>query len=272
MATQRVLFDSFIASFTSNNKDKEFYWRLLRGINMVWTQSKESTLQGSLKLIEDNIEYFLENMKDHSVLENRSVLSLQALLEMYSFAMKRLLAKFSDPEARKENMIKLGQTLIVKFSQCKKKIFKFTQHIIKDEDIILVVGYSSLLKDVLIKTSKKNINIQIKVLELRPECDGHLMYSKLLEQGITCELIPDAMLGIEMQKVNYVMTGAEAVTENGGLINRCGTYTTAIVAKALQKPLYVLCENYKLLRLFPHSINDIPFVFKGEYTTSHCAG
>ena len=107
---------------------------------------------------------------------------------------------------------------------------------------------------------KKNLNLTIKILELQPDCDGHLMYSKLTEQGISCSLVADSLLAVQIEKVDYVITGAEAVTENGGVINRCGTYTTAIVAKALQKPFYVFSENYKFLRVFPHSINDIDFM------------
>jgi translation initiation factor eIF-2B subunit alpha len=34
-----------------------------------------------------------------------------------------------------------------------------------------------------------------------------------------------------MEEVDMVLSGAEAVVENGGIINRVGTYTTAICAK-----------------------------------------
>ena len=34
-----------------------------------------------------------------------------------------------------------------------------------------------------------------------------------------------------MENIDMVLTGAEAVVENGGIINRVGTYTTAICAK-----------------------------------------
>jgi translation initiation factor eIF-2B subunit alpha len=49
-----------------------------------------------------------------------------------------------------------------------------------------------------------------------------------------------------------VLVGAEAVAENGGIINRAGTYTTALCAKALRKPFYVFAESFKFAReLFP---------------------
>lgn len=54
-----------------------------------------------------------------------------------------------------------------------------------------------------------------------------------------------------MEEVDMVLTGAEAVVENGGIINRIGTYTTALCAQAHKKPFYVLAESFKFARLFP---------------------
>ena len=43
------------------------------------------------------------------------------------------------------------------------------------------------------------------------------------------------------------MVGAEGVVENGGIVNKIGTYTIALCAKTLKKPLYVFCESFKFL-------------------------
>lgn len=55
-----------------------------------------------------------------------------------------------------------------------------------------------------------------------------------------------------------VLTGAEAVVENGGIINKVGTYTVALCSKALKKPFYVVSESFKFTREFPLSQKDIP--------------
>ena len=46
-------------------------------------------------------------------------------------------------------------------------------------------------------------------------------------------------------RVNMVLTGAEGVVENGGVINKRGTYTIAVAAKAQGTPFYVAAESYK---------------------------
>jgi translation initiation factor eIF-2B subunit alpha len=50
-----------------------------------------------------------------------------------------------------------------------------------------------------------------------------------------------------------VLLGAEGVVENGGVINKLGTYQIALCAKALNKPFYVAAESYKFARLYPLS-------------------
>ena len=48
------------------------------------------------------------------------------------------------------------------------------------------------------------------------------------------------------------------MVENGGIVNKVGTYQMAIVAKAWKKPFYVAAESYKFARLFPLNQSDLP--------------
>ena len=49
-----------------------------------------------------------------------------------------------------------------------------------------------------------------------------------------------------------VFVGADGVVESGGIINMMGTYQTALVAKSMDKPVYVAAESYKVENLmFP---------------------
>jgi len=57
---------------------------------------------------------------------------------------------------------------------------------------------------------------------------------------------------------DYVIVGAETVVENGGIINRVGTYTLALCANALKKPLYTVAEHFKFYRSFPLRQKDLP--------------
>ena len=51
------------------------------------------------------------------------------------------------------------------------------------------------------------------------------------DNHIPTKLIKDAAVAIAMSHVDCVFVGAEAVVENGGVINRIGTFTVALCAK-----------------------------------------
>ena len=68
---------------------------------------------------------------------------------------------------------------------------------------------------------------------------------------IPCKLVLDSSIGFCMNQVDCVFVGAEAVLENGGIVNRIGTLTMAMCAKAYNKPFYVFVESLKFLKRFP---------------------
>ena len=45
--------------------------------------------------------------------------------------------------------------------------------------------------------------------------------------------------------MDLVLLGAEGVVENGGVINKLGTYQIALAAAAHNTPFYVAAESYK---------------------------
>lgn len=48
--------------------------------------------------------------------------------------------------------------------------------------------------------------------------------------------------------------------ENGGIINKLGTFTIALCAKAHKKPMYVFAESLKFMKEYPLSSSDVEFM------------
>jgi translation initiation factor eIF-2B subunit alpha len=84
------------------------------------------------------------------------------------------------------------------------------------------------------------------------------MANRLAELGIPVTVIMDTAVAHYMDRVDVVLVGASAVVENGGIINKVGTYQVAIVAKAFSKPFYVAAESFKFTRVFPLNQRDLP--------------
>ena len=70
-----------------------------------------------------------------------------------------------------------------------------------------------------------------------------------------------------MERCDITIVGAEGVLENGGIVNKIGTYALGITAKALGKPFYVAAESYKFARLYPLNQSDLPKIQPGMETT-----
>jgi translation initiation factor eIF-2B subunit alpha len=98
------------------------------------------------------------------------------------------------------------------------------------------------------------------------------MFKELKALGIDCKLVVDGAIGLVLEKVDYVVTGAKVVTENGGVVNSLGTYTLGICANAMKKPVYAFAENYKFMRTFVINQKDIPKDNGRMHSFSVCSG
>ena len=56
------------------------------------------------------------------------------------------------------------------------------------------------------------------------------------DAGIPTTVILDAAVSKYMEFVDLCLCGAEGVMENGGIVNKLGTFQIAMVAKAMKKP------------------------------------
>ena len=65
-----------------------------------------------------------------------------------------------------------------------------------------------------------------------------------------------------MEGIALVVVGAENLVESGGILNKIGTYTIAMAAKAYNKPLYVMAESLKYMEYYPIQQDDIPASIK----------
>merc|ERR1711976_128146 len=84
------------------------------------------------------------------------------------------------------------------------------------------------------------------------------MAKTLLTENIHVEVIDDLAVGVEMHKVDCVLLGAEGVVETGGVVNQLGSYSVALIAKSLNKQVYVMAESFKFVREYPVCQEDLP--------------
>ena len=93
------------------------------------------------------------------------------------------------------------------------------------------------------------------------------MAKELQNIGINSTVILDAAVGAFMEKIDFVLLGAEGVVESGGIINKIGSNSIALCAKMLNKQVYVAVESFKFVRFYPLNNRDIPDEFKYKHST-----
>ena len=118
-----------------------------------------------------------------------------------------------------------------------------------------------MVVSLILKAAENGLQFKVIVTEGRPKCDGAEVASIFTAAGIPTTLILDSNVAMCMNSVDYkidlCLVGAEGVIENGGIVNKVGTYQIAIIAKAHQIPFYVAAESYKFARDYPLTTQDI---------------
>lgn len=164
-------------------------------------------------------------------------------------------------------LVERGNLFLDKVAGSRQKIAKLTHKFIRDGTTILTHSKSRVVLQVLKEAAEAKKRFNVFVAESQPDKSGYQTYEALQKLGIPSTVILDSAVGYVMEKVDLVLVGAECVVESGGIINKIGTYSMAISAKAMNKPCYVVAESFKFTRLYPLNQYDLPDEFKYQAST-----
>ncbi|KAI8929022.1 hypothetical protein BC831DRAFT_423045 [Entophlyctis helioformis] len=173
----------------------------------------------------------------------------------------------SDFEPWKAKIVQLGESMVQNCQSHRTSAAMSGVKFIKEDSVILVHSYSRVVM-MLLKLAFAQCRFKVIVTDAKPSDSGRRAVAELRGEGIPAALINDAAVGTVIGKVDMVLVGAEGVVQNGGIINQVGTYQVAVVAKAVNKPVYCVTESYKFVQLFPLNQDDLPITssmyFKDE--------
>lgn len=92
------------------------------------------------------------------------------------------------------------------------------------------------------QAAREGVSLHVWVDETRPRLQGaKLTVFELSEEGIPCTLLCDSAAGFLMQqgRVDVCIVGADRVSLAGDVVNKVGTYLTALAAREAGVPFYV---------------------------------
>eukprot|EP01108_Squamamoeba_japonica_P008562 TRINITY_DN7651_c0_g1_i1.p1 TRINITY_DN7651_c0_g1~~TRINITY_DN7651_c0_g1_i1.p1 ORF type:complete len:328 (+),score=154.21 TRINITY_DN7651_c0_g1_i1:39-986(+) len=158
----------------------------------------------------------------------------------------------------KQKLLERGNKFAENSEEARKNIALLVDGFLKDGATVLTHSMSRVVLHALIDATRKGKAVEILIPESRHDGSGYVLARHLRDAGVPFTMIMDAAVAHLMDRVDIVLIGAEAVAENGGIINKMGTYQIALVANALNKPFYVLAETFKFTRIFPLTQTDFP--------------
>lgn len=116
---------------------------------------------------------------------------------------------------------------------------------IKDGDVIMIYGCSSLIVRILCDAHAQNIRFRVIVVDSRPKQEGKEAARRLIRCGVKCSYVLINSVFYMMPEVTKVLLGAHALLANGYIMSRVGSSLIAMVAKSQNVPVLVCCETYK---------------------------
>jgi len=189
---------------------------------------------------------------------NPTALNLRAGCELFLRYTSRTAIEYSDFGFAKARLIERGNNFADTSVRARSTIAELGSRFLSPNCTVMLHGMSRVVMALLQRAVAQGTKFSVIVTEGRPDGTGLQTARALDELGIPTTLILDSGAAYAMDKADMVLVGAEAVVENGGVVNKLGTYQIALCAKACNRPLYVAAESYKFARLFPLTQKDLP--------------
>eukprot|EP00920_Eleutheroschizon_duboscqi_P022518 GHVT01054633.1.p1 GENE.GHVT01054633.1~~GHVT01054633.1.p1 ORF type:complete len:314 (+),score=81.23 GHVT01054633.1:1057-1998(+) len=207
----------------------------------------------------------LSFLTGHSNAKRLTILPMQAACELYQqFAVKHYDRNQNMPvDALKVLMLEQSAKFSERVKRSKQTIAEAGSIMFTcDQMIVLTYGCSSCVEAVLChawKVHKKRFSVIIaQPLGVGEDAAVNCFRKELESIGICASTFNAAAVGTAAQRADIVLVGAEAVLPSGGIINKGGTATIAMVTSQLRIPFYVACEACKFTRAGPSTQGQAP--------------
>ena len=191
----------------------------------------------------------------------RSLISLASGCDLFLKYVTRSFLELPDFEQCRQEVLERGERFAGISLAARDRIAHVAADFIQEGQTVLTHGWSRVVASVLLQAAETK-HFDIIILEGRPDAAGAkaAKFYASHSSNIPTTIVLDSAMGYCMERVDIVLTGAEAVVENGGCVNKMGTYALAACAKAHGKPFYVAAESYKFARLYPLNQKDLPIM------------
>lgn len=185
-------------------------------------------------------------------------IAVQSGIELFLKYITRTFLEAPNFEECRHSVVERGERFQMMSLAARDRIAVTASEFIRPNSTVLTMGWSRVVAAILREASKTK-HFDVVILEGRPDAAGaRAAQCYAAETQIPVTVVADAAMAYILERVDMVLTGADAVVENGGVVNKLGTAALAMCASVLGKPFYVAAESYKFARLYPLHQSDLP--------------
>jgi ribose 1,5-bisphosphate isomerase len=131
-------------------------------------------------------------------------------------------------------------------------IVSFGEKIIKNKENIFTHCHSSLVEKILEKAQSQEKKFEVFNTETRPLFQGRITARELLKAKIPTTMVADSSAGFLISRysgqelmMDKIILGADAIMQDGSVVNKIGSFTIALVAHQEKVPLYIATSLLK---------------------------
>ena len=162
----------------------------------------------------------------------RNMIALASGCDLFLKYATRTFLEHGDFVASRNQVVERGQRFAGISLAARDRIAHIGADFIQEGQTVLTHGWSRVVASILLKAAETK-HFDIIFLEGRPDAAGAKAARAYAshESKIPTTVVLDSAMGYVMESVDVVLVGAEAVVENGGFVNKMGTYALATCAK-----------------------------------------
>ena len=175
-------------------------------------------------------------------------------------------ASLETPDFRecRARVLERGEAFASYSTRARDRISAVGSPFVREGCAVLTHGRSRVVESLLLRAALvERKRFRVYVLEGRPDAGGARSARSYADAGIPTTVVLDSAMGYVMERVDMVLVGAEGGVENGGTVNKVGTFALGVVAREMGVPMYVAAESYKFTRLYPLNNADLPEMAAG---------
>ncbi len=126
-----------------------------------------------------------------------------------------------------------------------RRIADYGSRKVPDGGTVITHCHSTTVINVLRRAKEDGKDFRVIVTETRPLYQGKLTAKDLLSAGIPVTYVVDSAAYLFMRDADLYITGADAITSDGYVVNKIGTALMAVAAERFDVPYYVATSTLK---------------------------